>query len=84
MDEGGKKPEGSRKDEAEEIFLMDINILIKGGESDTVEFKTAFGKEVIITLVAFANTTGGKIVVGVDGSGKVVGIEAGSETVQQY
>jgi ATP-dependent DNA helicase RecG len=63
---------------------MDINALIRAGESDTVEFKTAFGKEVIITLVAFANTTGGKIVVGVDGSGKVVGIEAGSETVQQY
>ncbi|HFA48598.1 MAG TPA: ATP-binding protein, partial [Bacteroidetes bacterium] len=38
---------------------MDILSLIQNGESETLEFKTSFGKEVIITLSAFANTKGG-------------------------
>lgn len=37
---------------------MDIRKILKAGESDTVEFKSAFGKEVIISLTAFANTNG--------------------------
>ena len=44
---------------------MDIVKLLKNGESETVEFKNTFGKEVTITLVALANTEGGKVVVGV-------------------
>ena len=35
--------------------------LIKGGESQTVEFKTSFQKEVIESVVAFANAKGGYI-----------------------
>ena len=53
-------------------------------ESRKVELKSSFGKEVIITLVAFANTRGGKVVVGIDDKGKVKGIELGSETEQKY
>ncbi|MDI6687830.1 MAG: ATP-binding protein, partial [Desulfobacterales bacterium] len=44
-------------------------------ESGTVEFKSSFGKEVIISLVAFANTEGGKVFVGVNDKGKVVGVD---------
>jgi predicted HTH transcriptional regulator len=33
-------------------------------ESQQVEHKKAFGKEVIISLVAFANTEGGKVSLG--------------------
>ena len=42
---------------------------IKLGESQTAEFKNSFQKEVIKTVVAFANTKGGKIFIGVDDNG---------------
>ena len=51
-------------------------------ESETVEFKSSFGKEVIISLVAFANTHGGKVYVGVDNSGNPNGkIKINDETL---
>lgn len=58
--------------------------LIRKGESDTVEFKQGFDRDVIETLAAFANSRGGRVFVGVSGSGEVVGIEAGKETVQNW
>jgi len=63
---------------------MDIVKLLKNGESETVEFKSAFGKEVTISLVAFANTEGGKVVVGVNNIGKPTGLDIGQETEQRY
>ena len=51
--------------------------LVKKGESDTVEFKTSFDKKAIETLVAFANTKGGTIVIGVQNSGKPGGVQLG-------
>lgn len=39
-----------------------VTRLIAGGESETVEFKTTFGKDVIETAVSFANTRGGIVV----------------------
>ena len=53
-------------------------------ESNMTEYKRSFGKEVIISLVAFANTNGGKVMVGVDDTGAVGGVEVGPETVQRY
>jgi ATP-dependent DNA helicase RecG len=53
-------------------------------ESQQVEYKRSFGKEVIISLVAFANTEGGRVIVGVDDKGKVCGVDLGPETVQRY
>ena len=63
---------------------MDIQSLVASGESETVEFKTAFGKEVIISLSAFANTSGGHVIVGVDDSGKPTGSDIGAESAQRY
>jgi len=63
---------------------MDIVKLLRNGESETVEFKARFNKETIISLAAFANTKGGKVVVGVDNKGRVIGIDVGPETVQRY
>ena len=37
--------------------------IIAGGESQTVEFKESFGEESLETLAAFANTTGGTLLV---------------------
>jgi len=53
-------------------------------ESQTIEYKKSFGKEVIISLVAFANTDGGRVYVGMDDTGIVSGIDVGNETEQRY
>ncbi|MBD3345365.1 MAG: AAA family ATPase [Chitinivibrionales bacterium] len=53
-------------------------------ESSTVEFKTAFDKETIETLCAFANAKGRSVYLGIDDSGKAVGVTLGKETVQQW
>jgi ATP-dependent DNA helicase RecG len=53
-------------------------------ESQRVEYKKSFGKEVIISLAAFANTEGGKVIVGVDDKGNTCGVDAGPETMQRY
>ena len=41
---------------------MDIVKLLRNGESETVEFKARFNKETIVSLTAFANTKGGKVI----------------------
>lgn len=57
---------------------------IRSGESETVEFKSGFDKEAIETLAAFANSKGGKVVVGVSDSGEIRGVLIGKETVQNW
>ena len=51
-------------------------------EGQTVEFKSSFNENVIETLVAFANTKGGTVYVGVSDKRKVQGITVGKETVK--
>ena len=58
--------------------------LIKKGESETLEFKRRFDREAIETLVAFANTGGGKVLVGITDSGRIEGLTAGKETLQKW
>jgi ATP-dependent DNA helicase RecG len=54
-------------------------------ESQNVEFKQSFNEDVIETLVAFANTKGGTVIVGVDDSGKPLkGFTVGKESVQNW
>ena len=53
-------------------------------ESQAVEYKKSFGKEAIISLVAFANTDGGKVIVGIDDKANVCGVDVGPETLQRY
>ena len=52
-------------------------------ESKIVEFKTAFNHDTIESLVAFANTEGGSVYIGVRDDGRIVGVSlaAESETV---
>ncbi|MFT4060942.1 MAG: ATP-binding protein [Edaphocola sp.] len=57
---------------------------INQGESETLEFKTSFGDEVIVSLVAFANTKGGTVCIGVSDEGKIKGVDVGKETVQNW
>ena len=55
---------------------MNLPDLIKTGESDKVEFKEKFDERTIESAVAFANTAGGRLLIGVeDKSREVIGIE---------
>ena len=52
-------------------------------ESQTVEFKSAWTKEPIIkTLVAFANTAGGDLYIGVEDDGQPIGVGNPDQIVQ--
>jgi ATP-dependent DNA helicase RecG len=55
--------------------------LIKKGESKTVEFKETFDNKAIETAVAFANTRGGQILIGVSDKGAKKGVQIGKETL---
>ncbi len=61
-----------------------INEMIRQGESLTVEFKSTFDRETIETLVAFANTEGGTVLVGVADDGAVRGVTVGKETLNDW
>jgi len=52
----------------------EIQNLIRSGENETLEFKSNFNNELIETLVAFANATGGKIIAGINPKGEATGI----------
>ena len=58
--------------------------IIKTGENETVEFKVTFDKEVVESLVAFANTKGGYVFIGVSNKIKLTGIDVGKETIQNW
>ena len=54
---------------------------IKSGESKNVEFKVKLpddSKKYMKTIVAYANTSGGKIIIGVDDTRNIVGVEPSS------
>jgi ATP-dependent DNA helicase RecG len=61
-----------------------IRDMIALGESDSLEYKVSFGKGVAEAVCAFANHKGGTVLVGVDNSGRIVGVKCGSETVQNW
>ena len=63
---------------------MEKEHVLPENESDTIEFKSSFSVAVIETLVAFANTKGGAVYVGVNDSGKVTGATLSKESLQQW
>ncbi|MDI6746181.1 MAG: putative DNA binding domain-containing protein [Rhodocyclaceae bacterium] len=61
-----------------------IHDIISSGESETLEFKERFNADVIETAVAFANTRGGQILIGVSNNGKPAGQHFGKEALRDY
>lgn len=57
---------------------------IQQGEGQKTEFKISFQKEVIETVVAFANAKGGKIFIGMTDSAEIVGTTINTESIQNY
>jgi len=52
----------------------EIQTLIRKGENETIEFKKSFNSEAIETLVAFANSQGGTVYLGISDNGGITGI----------
>jgi ATP-dependent DNA helicase RecG len=55
-------------------------------ESEKLELKESFSewKEIIISLVAFSNRVGGKIIVGVNDSGKFANMIVGKSSIEDF
>jgi len=62
----------------------ELQRIIHKGENDTLEFKQTFNKAVIETLVAFSNTRGGSILIGVTDVKNIVGVSIHKETLQKW
>ena len=61
-----------------------IKNIINQGESDILEFKSSFSKEVIESIVAFSNTKGGKIIIGCSNSKNIIGTTVAEESIQKW
>ncbi len=63
--------------------IANIKSLVNKGESINLEFKLKSNhpKRILNELVAFANTKGGKLLIGIDDSKKIVGLDAGDEDI---
>ena len=55
-------------------------------ETEKLELKASFAewKEIIVSLVSFANRFGGKIVVGVNDSGEYINLQVGKNTIEDF
>lgn len=62
-----------------------ISQFLKEGESQTLEFKKTMAemREIVETICAFANAKGGTVLVGVDDSGNVLGIDLGRRSIEE-
>ena len=67
-----------------EVKQTDLRKLIKSGESETVELKASFNKEILETSGAFANTKGGVILIGISNTGEIKGFQIGKETLRDW
>lgn len=56
-----------------DVNTEELELLLKEGECLTVEFKERFNNKIDKDIVAFANTSGGRILIGVNDDGKIIG-----------
>jgi len=63
--------------------LKDLYRLVRRGEGDTLEFKrkAAHPEKIVREVVAFANTKGGDLLIGVDDNGKIPGVKYAEEEI---
>ena len=60
-----------------------LAILLDEGEGYTLEFKESVNSDLSKELVAFANASGGRILIGVSDTGKVVGCDTSNKMLSQ-
>ena len=66
------------------LKTFELNKIILKGENSVTEFKNSFNAQGIETIVAFANTKGGKIIIGVSDKRQIIGITVGFETLKNW
>lgn len=65
-------------------MMNEIRKMIENGESEKVEFKENFDKEAVETAVAFANTKGGVILIGISDKGEIKGVRIEKDTLKNW
>ena len=60
-----------------EMKLWELKALVNQGEGQTIEFKrkAAFPEKIVKEIVAFANSNGGYLLIGVDDNGEIPGLK---------
>ena len=68
----------------EEKAARKLRELIEPGESDTMEFKRRFStfSKIAKEIIAFANTRGGTLLIGVDDDGSIVGVDSEKHEIE--
>jgi len=56
---------------------------MNGVEGISTEFERSFTKDVVRGIVAFANTQGGTVYIGIDDDGTVIGVESPDKVLLQ-
>ena len=56
----------------------ELEITLQEGESYKVEFKESVDKGLVEEICAFSNASGGRVFIGVDDNGKIIGIDIGN------
>ncbi|MCJ7761566.1 ATP-binding protein, partial [Candidatus Bathyarchaeota archaeon] len=82
----GRWGDSAREGIVIEASELRVKELIRGGEGPHVEFKEEFPSDehrILDTMVAFANTTGGTILVGVKDDGEISGIHKSIEEIEE-
>jgi len=71
----------SRKYKMVKRKIIKSTQIMGNAESSKVEWKPSLSQinEIIETIAGFSNTEGGKVFVGVDGGGRVIGVQIGKE-----
>ena len=59
-------------------MINDLDVILSEGESYTIEFKESADKSIASEVCAFANASGGRIFIGVNDRGKIVGTDIGN------
>jgi ATP-dependent DNA helicase RecG len=62
--------------------MTPLQSFVQKGESEHLEFKASFGKEAIEALCAFANTRGGRVLIGINDKGNITGVQVREAGVQ--
>ena len=56
-------------------MLKDLDVILNEGENYKIEFKESADKSLASEVCAFANASGGRVFIGVDDSGKIIGTD---------
>ncbi len=66
------------------MIESEIKNILETGETEKIEFKLNFGNSVLVSVNAFANTKGGKILIGINDDSDIIGVKTNSETLQNW